>query len=190
MLDKALLRREGQQRSVMHLVYCSAIVIPEGAYMMLLGMTRPPQCVETEDNGMVVHTLTPEKGFCNDLDEPAPKLRAIQLKPFSYKTFYSKLTYVRWRDIPSTGIYCSEDQAIPISPPKSMVAEPGAQSREETLDASHSPFLSMPDKVAATVRRAAGESTFRRMRVASDGLVLDTLSKVITLRSYVAAALS
>jgi hypothetical protein len=41
--------------------------------------------MDTEDNKMVVHAMTPEKIFYNDLDEAAQKKWAAQLKPFSYK---------------------------------------------------------------------------------------------------------
>jgi hypothetical protein len=71
---------------------------------------------------------------------------------------YSKITYAGWRDIPSTYLYCLQDQAIPIEAQRGMVAESGVQFRTETFDASHSPFLSMPDKVAAAVRKAVGET--------------------------------
>jgi hypothetical protein len=64
---------------------------------------------------MTVHTLTPEKILDNDLDEAEQKKRVEELKTFSYKCFYSKLTSVRWRDILSTYFYCLQDQAIPIA---------------------------------------------------------------------------
>ena len=158
-LDKASRRKEGKPGGVVHLIYCCAFVLPEGSHLMTpLNDTDLPW-MDTEDNKMVVHAMTPDKIFYNDLDEAAQKRWAAQLKPFSYKCFYSKLTYVGWRDIPSTYFYCLQDQAIPIDDQKGMVEGSGVQFRTETLDASHSPFLSMPDKVVAAVRRAAGEMT-------------------------------
>lgn len=156
-LDKASRRKEGKKGGVIHLIYCCAFVLPEGMHLMTpLNDTDLPW-MDTEDNKMVTHALTPEKIFYNDMAETEQQQWAAQLKPFSYKCFYSKLTYVGWRDIPGTYIYCLQDQAIPIDAQRSMVAGSGVQFREETLDASHSPFLSMPNKVAAAVRRAAGE---------------------------------
>ena len=40
-----------------------------------------------------------------------------------------------------------------------MVEGSGIKFETVTLDASHSPFLSMPDEVAAVVRKAVGEIT-------------------------------
>jgi hypothetical protein len=68
-----------------------------------------------EDDKMIVHALIPEKILYNDFDEAAQKKRVEELKTFSYKCFHSKLTYVGWRDIPSTYFYCLQDQAIPIA---------------------------------------------------------------------------
>lgn len=158
-LDKASRRKEGKSGGVVHLIYCCAFVLPEGAHLMAPSNDTDPPWVNTEDNKMVVHAMTPERIFYNDLDEAAQQKWAAQLKPFSYKCFYSKLTYAGWRDIPSTYFYCLQDQAIPIEAQRGMVEGSGIQFRTETLDASHSPFLSMPDKVAAGVRRAAGETT-------------------------------
>jgi hypothetical protein len=68
--------------------------------------------MDAEDNKMIVHALTPEKIFYNDLDEAAQEKWAAELKTFSYRCFYNKLTYIRWRDIPSTHFYCLQGQAI------------------------------------------------------------------------------
>jgi hypothetical protein len=59
---------------------------------------------------------------------------------------------------------CEKDNAIPvqgqdgmITNAKSKAAEVGFEAFDivERLDASHSPFLSMPDRVAAYLERAA-----------------------------------
>jgi hypothetical protein len=40
--------------------------------------------MDTEDNKMIVHALTPEKIFYNSLDEAAQMKWAAELKTFSY----------------------------------------------------------------------------------------------------------
>jgi len=102
--------------------------------------------MDTEDNNMTVHALTPEKILYDDPDEAAQKKRVEELKTFSYNCFYGKLTYVGWRDIPNTYFCCLQDQALPIAAQKGMVEGLGARFRTETWDASHSPFLSMLEK--------------------------------------------
>ena len=67
-LDKASRRKGGKKGGVVHLVYCAAFVLPVGAYLK-----APPNesfsWHDVEDNEMVVHAMTPEKIFYNDLDE-------------------------------------------------------------------------------------------------------------------------
>ena len=72
---------------------------------------------------------------------------------------HSPCTYAAWRDVPSTYLYCLQDAAIPIEIQKAMVegTASGTGIKTETVDASHSPFLSKPDEVTAAIRRAAGE---------------------------------
>lgn len=112
-----------------------------------------------EDDHMVTHAMLPEKIFYNDMTEAEQRKWAARLRPFSHKRFYSNLSYVGWRDIPSTYIDCWHDQVVPIDAQSGMVTGSGVPFQKETLDTSHSPFLSMPDQVAAAVRRAAGETT-------------------------------
>jgi hypothetical protein len=142
------------------LIYCCAFVPPEAANLMAALNNTDLPWMDTEDNKMVKHAMTPDKIFYNDLDEETQKKWAAQLKPFSYNRLYSKLAYVGWRDIPSTYFYCLQDEAIPIDAQRGLVAGSGVQFHPESLDASHSPFLSMPDKGGACVRRAAEETTF------------------------------
>lgn len=55
--------------------------------------------------------------------------------------------------MPSSYIYCTLDNAIPIADQKRMVEETakGVDIRTVQLEASHSPFLSMPETLARTI---------------------------------------
>jgi len=60
------------------------------------------------------------------------------------------LTQERFGRIPRVYVECTEDRALAIEMQRDMVAKsPPIDVR--TLDSSHSPFLSMPDKLAATL---------------------------------------
>ena len=156
-LTKAAQQQAGKQGGVIRLFFCCAFVLPEGASLMAALGGNPLPWFIVEDNKKIVHAGTPEKIFYNDLDEETAAKWASTLKSFSYKTFDSKVTYAGWRDVPSTYLFCEKDQAIPLGVQQAMVQGTGMNFDTETLDASHSPFLSMPEKVAAAVRRSAGE---------------------------------
>lgn len=156
-LTKAARQQAGKQGGVTRLFFCCAFVLPEGGSLIGALGGKPLPWFIVEDDEMVVHASTPEKIFYNDLDEKTAAKWVSALKPFSYKTFSSKVTYAGWRDVPSTYLFCEKDQAIPLEAQKGMVQGSGVNFDSETLDASHSPFLSMPEKVAEAVRRSAGE---------------------------------
>ncbi|KAF4468475.1 alpha beta hydrolase family domain-containing [Fusarium albosuccineum] len=62
---------------------------------------------------------------------------------------------VAWRVIPLTYIICENDQALPGFVQEMMIGKVEAEGigvKQYRLPASHSPFLSMPDKVAEIVR--------------------------------------
>jgi pimeloyl-ACP methyl ester carboxylesterase len=158
-LDRASRRAQGQSGGVSHLIYCCAFVLPEGAHLMAMLNDTDPPWMKTEDDRRVTHALTPDQILYNDLAPAEQQAWAARLEPFSYQCFYSKLSHAGWRHIPATYLYCLRDQAIPVQAQRDMVAAAGVPFREETLDTSHSPFLSVPDQVAAAVRRAAGETT-------------------------------
>lgn len=118
-----------------------------------------------EGDHMVTHVMVSEKIFYNDMAEAEQQKWAARLGPFSHKCLFRNLSYVGWRDIPSTYIDCWHDQVVPIDAQRGMVTGSGVSFQKETLDMSHSPVLSMPDQVAAAVRRAAGEITVKRTQI-------------------------
>jgi hypothetical protein len=109
------------------------------------------------DNDTVVNVANPEDVFYNDLDKETAQLWVSQLKHQSYKVMSSKPTYAAWRDIPCTYLFCEDDHALPFFVQKQLVASSNVPFRTESVKASHSPFLSVPDKVTAAIRRCAGE---------------------------------
>lgn len=155
-LDKASRQKEGKPGGVSHLYYCCAFALPEGVSLMdgLQGKPLPWYRVSADE--MIVNPATPVDVFYNDVENPEHHVKS--LKPHSYRTFFSKVTYPAWKYVPSTYLLCEKDMAIPIHVQKAMVESPGAAFTVETVDASHSPFLSMPAETARSIRRAAGES--------------------------------
>lgn len=126
---------------------------------------RNHNLTSTSPQGDSVDADTPNEIFYNDLSTPVATSWANKLKPFSYRCFYGPATCEPWTKIPSSYLVCEKDNAIPvqgqdgmITNAKSKAAEVGFEAFDivERLDASHSPFLSMPDRVAAYLERAAG----------------------------------
>jgi pimeloyl-ACP methyl ester carboxylesterase len=70
------------------------------------------------------------------------------------------LTKDGWGSVPRTYVVCTQDRAIPEPLQRRFIAEADAAFPDNptsvvTLDASHSPFLSMPDRVADIVAQLA-----------------------------------
>ena len=99
----------------------------------------------------------PEQLFYNDLSESQQSIWASCLRSFSRPMITQPLKYAGYKDIPCAYLFCSKDQAIPLEIQQGMVKGSGVDMYTETLDASHSPFLSQPKATADVMRRAAEE---------------------------------
>jgi pimeloyl-ACP methyl ester carboxylesterase len=143
---------------VVHLFYCAAFVLPENfsLHNMLPG-GKPLNWFLISDDEMVVNPAVPTERFYHDLDPKVAEAAARDIRPFSNQCFSSKSTYAAWKHVPSTYLFCEKDRAIPLEAQRSMVENSGVQWRTESLNSSHSPFLSMPEETAKAIRRAAGE---------------------------------
>jgi pimeloyl-ACP methyl ester carboxylesterase len=145
---------------VTHLLFCCSFVVKEGdSLMSTLGGKDLPWWAVSDDK-LEINPIDPEKIFYNDCDPGQVSSAVAALKPHSYQTLFSPCTYAAWRDVPSTYLYCTQDAAIPLAVQKQMVEETakGTGMKTELVDASHSPFISQPEALARTIRRAAGEN--------------------------------
>ena len=150
----------GKQGNVKHLIFCASFVIPEEASLMsTLGGQDLPWFRVTPDK-LEIRPDSPEEIFYGDLTPEVTAEAVAKLKPHSYQSMHSPLTYAAWKHVPSTYIYCTQDAAIPIAVQKMMVEQTakGTGMRTEELDASHSPMLSQPKNVAEAIGRAAESS--------------------------------
>ncbi len=97
--------------------------------------------------------------FYNDMSAAAtrPYLAALVPDvPFNVPSEDARGTAARWGRLPRTFIRCTLDNALPIGLQDRMIAEADAATPSNrfdvrTLAASHSPFASMPDQLAATL---------------------------------------
>lgn len=152
-LDYKTRQTNGQQGGVIHLFYCCSFIIePNQTLHEAFGSKERPWYNIAEDR-MTVTPIKPEEIFYNDLPEDEARRVSATLKPQSWQVFESKLNHASWQTIPSTYLYCLQDNAIPMPVQELMVNEfaKGYEIRTETIDASHSPFLSKPDETAAII---------------------------------------
>lgn len=169
-------KRQGPAGGVLGLIYCCAFMVHEGRFVLrsrvtggdsrikslstgvslmdAIGGKSPPWFTydPKDSNKITVEDKMAVEVFYNDLASEHATEVARTLKHHSLATFESKLTYAAWNHIPATYILCTKDNAIPIAGQEAMVEGArisGAQVETVRLKASHSPFYSVPEDVAA-----------------------------------------
>ena len=90
----------------------------------------------------------------NDVDPQIAAELETRLELQAKGVFLSKQTYAAWKYIDSTYVVCDKDNAIPKAAQEGMASQPGGKFTVEHLDASHSPWLSMPKETLDVVRKA------------------------------------
>jgi pimeloyl-ACP methyl ester carboxylesterase len=155
---------------VKHLVYLCALCLPAGvAYPDLpadhsRSLLNPLLRFDKEASEGIARLAVEERNdlkacFYNDCTDAQADEAISQLGLHRVATFGSIVTGDPVRQIASTYVSCTEDRVIPIEVQRAMieaVRATGVAIEEVSLPASHSPFLSMPDRLAdslATVAR-------------------------------------
>jgi hypothetical protein len=102
----------------------------------------------------------PASLFYHDLTPADAKIFASIIQRHAAITAVQGSTTCAWRTIPSVYLICEDDRALPTKIQEEMVKAcrgQGAPMEVERIFSSHSPFISKPDEVVSTLRRAAGE---------------------------------
>ncbi|KAL3471507.1 alpha/beta-hydrolase [Aspergillus californicus] len=156
-LDWETRQRQSQSGGVVHLFFCCSFIVPEGKSLISSFGGDDLPWFQVSDDRLLVTPATPRETFYNDMNDRDAKVAAEALKPHSYQTFHSNITFAAWRHVPSTYLYCLKDEAIPLSIQKMMVQEVarGIKIYTDVVDASHSPFYTVPDHVAAAIEAAS-----------------------------------
>jgi len=136
-----------------HIVFVSAFLLDAGEALHGAVGGQDPDWWERSDDGRMVTPLRPEEIFYNDCDPDVAAAAAARLTAQTAKSFTDPITRTAWREATTTYVICERDNAIPVFAQEAMAARAG---RVERLNASHSPFLSRPDELAALLRSAAG----------------------------------
>lgn len=133
--------------NVVGLVYLCAFQLFVGESLLGSLGGVPPEWWDVHEEAGHVGAQRPEKVFFHDCDpetqaDASARVRANRMA-LSAKT--RPLTAAAWSSIPSTYVVCTQDEAIPAEAQRAMAERSGSVVE---LEASHSPFLSMPGKVA------------------------------------------
>lgn len=103
---------------------------------------------------------SPQKMFYHDLPRAEQEQWAGEMLKSPASTQVAPITYAAYKFHPVSYLYCTLDQALRYAVQKRTVGTISERYRisfcTDVLQASHSPFLSMPDKVLAAVERQLG----------------------------------
>ncbi|WP_179505537.1 MULTISPECIES: alpha/beta fold hydrolase [unclassified Sphingomonas] len=145
------------------LVYICAMMLPAGLsraeFKEIVGPNAPFEAIikplhgsiatvidPVDDAGAVFAQLSPPE----DVAAVLPRLLAEPSEPRRQKIV---VTPERWGSKPRVYVECTQDRTIPIDSQRRMIAmSPGAQVI--TLEADHSPYLSVPEALADALETA------------------------------------
>ena len=138
---------------VSHLVYLCSFMLDRGESLLgALDNELPPWIAVDADAG-VSRVPDPVPVFYADVDPTEATSLAEQVSTQTLSSFGDELSEVAWRDVASTYVACTQDQAIPYPAQQAMSQRAGTV---HTLDSSHSPFVSHADEVARIITAVTG----------------------------------
>lgn len=128
--------------SVAHLVYVSAFALDEGESLMTCFGGEQPDLTTVE--GVIPVRENPGTTLYNDVPDDKRDAALARLLPQSALSFAEPVNRAAWKAIPSSYVFCDDDQSLPPA-----YQEPFARRTGTTyhLPSGHSPLLSMPDKL-------------------------------------------
>ncbi|KAL4922743.1 Alpha/beta hydrolase fold-1 [Aspergillus aurantiobrunneus] len=143
----------GDRGGVVKLLFISAF-LPEVGESVISTFGREAEWYVKDEQNNTVFPTTPFELLFHDV--PDGRAWAETLRPFSWATTNSRATGAAYLSIPSSYLFCEEDQAIPLFGQQAMVdkaRENGAQMRTETVKTGHTPWLVDGEWVAGWIRR-------------------------------------
>lgn len=164
-------QKAGKKGGVIMLVYMAAFVAKSGTSLldMLGGKWLPWMKLDVSISlfaaGVISRGINSIQGdYCraeeaaeicyNDLSPQDQEKWSSRVVHTSRAVFEDRVDHEPWRDLPCMYLFCEDDKAIPLAVQESMASLLGEYSQFR-CSSSHSPFLSMPDKVAEACEVAA-----------------------------------
>ncbi|KAJ5186094.1 hypothetical protein N7491_006035 [Penicillium cf. griseofulvum] len=139
--------KAGLPGGVIMVVWLAAFVTPKGKTVMdmLGGNLAPWMIVKSPEDGYCWSSQQ-DTVFYNDMSPEEQQKAISKLKPHALKAFHEPATHEPWHEMPSMYMFCDQDAALPLHAQESF-AETLGNPVTYHVDASHSAFLSVPDKV-------------------------------------------
>jgi pimeloyl-ACP methyl ester carboxylesterase len=136
------------RHDVEHLVYVCAFMLDIGESLSGALGGEVPDWFELVADDTASRAHRHAEIFYADVADEVAAASSARLGLQSVSSFDAELTGAGWHAVASTYIICDQDQAIPPGAQEAMSTRAGAVHR---LASSHSPFLSMPDRVAEII---------------------------------------
>ncbi|PWY68392.1 alpha/beta-hydrolase [Aspergillus heteromorphus CBS 117.55] len=149
----------GQAGGITMMVYLAAFAIPAGQSLLEAVGGVPPSWWDIRGDQVFGDSpviSNPAEMLYHDLPRPAQDYWISQLRPITTAVSELPNTYEPWKHLSCTYILTEQDRAIPLAAQEAMVAWMGEVTTAR-VNASHSPFLSMPGEVARLVQHAVQE---------------------------------
>lgn len=143
---------------VIHIIFMCGFMLQVGESVGGASLPRPiPEPVESDDAGTTFLCEPPIQLFYADVEpELAKKMEALLARQ-SGPAMTDAITYPAWKYIPTTYLRTQEDEVLfPDWQERQIraVRDAGVNPTVKTYKSSHSPFLSIPEKMVAAVERA------------------------------------
>ena len=148
----AVISEAGTHPKVDRLVIIAGFALDVGETVMENGAPPSPPtalhgAMRVEDGAMVLDPDGAHRAFYLDCDE-SPVDRLV---PHPLDAFGTPVTAPAWKVVPTTYVLCTQDQAVQPEVQRFLAAR---CSDVVELAASHSPMLSMPERIAEIARGA------------------------------------
>ncbi|PVH95968.1 alpha/beta-hydrolase [Periconia macrospinosa] len=146
---------KGEKGGVKMVIYLTSFAIPAGASLSSgLGGEKPDWWNITGD--LIIPTR-PIEVFYADVPTPLAEQAVAAILPMSSRSISDASTFTPWTQGFTMGyIFAEDDQAIPLAVQQGMAAQFPEGSWTASLKSSHSPFLSMPERLGQVLEEAAG----------------------------------
>lgn len=128
------------------------------------GILCDPRLTKVQEQEHLIGTKDQANTFFNDCTSEQATATTMTLKAHSMKALkgeHASPKNIGWREAGYNGrrayIRCTKDNALPLPGQVMFTERTGVEWVIRTLEASHSPFLSMPDATAKVVEELASQ---------------------------------
>ncbi|KAI0155008.1 Alpha/beta hydrolase fold-1 [Xylariaceae sp. FL1272] len=155
-LGDAQRKTEGKEGGVKMLLFLASAFVGKGQSLASAFGGEPPACWDLSVPGQV-GVIEPENTFYHDVSPELTATAIAALKPMPERCGTDIAEHSAWEEGITCGyIFTSQDRAVPLEGQKAIFDNYLPEGTwNATLDSSHSPFLSMPDKLADKIVEAA-----------------------------------